>query len=140
VPCDGLDIPREYVSSSLLDHKANCPDFYSLTRIAGWINVGGLALCVFMLLSFMFLPVEKTKRQYLNVCLIIGIVMMEVGNPIDQASPTLTSQLGFIIPLGARPDQCHNEITPNDMYSSMTCAWSGALIIAGGVAVNMWSE
>ncbi|KAK3113368.1 hypothetical protein LTR53_009411 [Teratosphaeriaceae sp. CCFEE 6253] len=36
------------------------------------------------------------------------------------------------------PDICYNEITPNDMYSSDKCAWSGAFIIAGGLSATMW--
>ena len=98
-------------------------NFYSLTRIAGYVNVVGLALCVFMLVSFAVLPLEKTKRHYLNVCLLLSIVFLE---------------LGFIVPWAQTPQQCYNAITPNDMYSSMTCAWGGALIVFGGVAVNMW--
>jgi hypothetical protein len=48
------------------------------------------------------------------------------------------SQLGFIVPLGAKPEQCYNGITPNDMVSSKTCAISGAFIIAGGWCGVMW--
>lgn len=47
-------------------------------------------------------------------------------------------QLGFIIPLAAKPQQCYNEITPNDMNSSKTCALSGAFLIAGGWCGVMW--
>nr|POE58029.1 hypothetical protein CFP56_74893 [Quercus suber] len=46
--------------------------------------------------------------------------------------------LGFTIPLAAQPEKCFNEITPNDMYSSVECAWSGAFIIAGGLSAVMW--
>ena len=49
-------------------------------------------------------------------------------------------QLGFIIPLGAQPEQCHDAITPNDMYSDMTCALSGAFLLFGGFAAIMWGE
>lgn len=49
-------------------------------------------------------------------------------------------QLGFVIPFGARPEQCYDEITPNDMYTSLTCAFSGAFIIAGGLSIAVWSE
>ena len=123
-------------------------NFYSLTRIAGIVNVIGLALCVFMLLSFAVLPAEKTRRHYLNVCLVVAVVSLE---------------LGFIVPWARRPTQCHNAITPNDMYTSMTCAWSGvrkttvysstesiymnnanpllqAFVVFGGVSVNTWSK
>ena len=47
-------------------------------------------------------------------------------------------QLGFIIPLVARPDQCYDTITPNDMHTSPVCAISGACIHFGGWAGVMW--
>jgi hypothetical protein len=49
-------------------------------------------------------------------------------------------QLAFVIPLGSDPDQCYDGITPNDMYTSMTCAWSGAFLLAGALAGSMWSK
>ena len=48
------------------------------------------------------------------------------------------SKMGFIIPLGARPEQCFDAITPNDMHTSRTCALSGAFILAGGWCAVMW--
>jgi hypothetical protein len=48
--------------------------------------------------------------------------------------------MAFVIPLGAKPPQCYNAITPNDMFSSLTCAFSGAFLIAGGLAVTVWSK
>ncbi|KAI9642245.1 hypothetical protein NHQ30_009047 [Ciborinia camelliae] len=51
---------------------------------------------------------------------------------------TALLQLGFIIPLGAKPEQCYNAITPNDMSTSFTCAISGAFIMAGGWSGVMW--
>lgn len=76
-----------------------------------------------MLLSYIVLPTQKTRSHYLSVCLIIAVMMI---------------CLGFTIPLGANPEQCYDEITPNDMYSSMGCAWSGAFIVAGGLCAAMW--
>ena len=38
----------------------------------------------------------------------------------------------------SRPPQCHNEITPNDMHTSLSCAWSGAFIICGGLIADVW--
>lgn len=76
-----------------------------------------------MLLTYLVLPAQQTRSHYLSVCLIISVMFIA---------------LGFTIPLGARPDQCYNEITPNDMYSSTECAWSGAFIIAGGLCADMW--
>jgi hypothetical protein len=88
-----------------------------------WLNVVGFGLMTFMLLSYMVLPAQKTRSHYLSVCLIVSVMLIA---------------LGFIIPLGAKPDKCYNEITPNDMYSSTECAWSGAFIVAGGLSADMW--
>lgn len=77
----------------------------------------------FMLVSYIVLPSQKTRSHYLSICLIVAVMMIAIG---------------FTIPLAAQPDQCYNEITPNDMYSSNECAWSGAFIIAGGLSATMW--
>lgn len=98
-------------------------DFYDLTRIAGYINVVGLGICIFMLVSFVFLPIEATRRHYLNVCFVFAIIIM---------------QLGFIIPWAKKPEKCHNQITPNNEQSDLLCAFGGALIVFGGVGINMW--
>lgn len=97
--------------------------FSTYNQVAEWLNVVGLILMVFMLISYSVLPAQKTRSHYLSVCLVVAVVMIT---------------LGFTIPLATRPEQCFNEITPNDMYSSMTCAWSGAFIIAGGMCAAMW--
>ncbi|KAF2459702.1 hypothetical protein BDY21DRAFT_176427 [Lineolata rhizophorae] len=97
--------------------------FVTWYKVAESINGLGLALCLFLLISYMVLPIEKTRRHYLSVCLIIGVIALA---------------LGFVIPLGVQPPQCYDEITPNDMYTSLTCAWSGAFIIAGGLAIDVW--
>lgn len=101
------------------------PAFKTYNIIAAWLNVAGFALLLFLLLSYAFLPKQKTRSHYLSVSLIIAVVFLN---------------LGFIIPLGAKPHQCFNEVTPNDMYSSLTCAFSGAFIIAGGLSGATWSE
>lgn len=46
--------------------------------------------------------------------------------------------MGFIIPLAAKPEQCYDDITPNSMKTSTTCALSGAFLMAGGWAGVMW--
>lgn len=33
---------------------------------------------------------------------------------------------------------CYNDITPNDMYSDLSCAFSGALLLWGGMASVTW--
>ena len=47
-------------------------------------------------------------------------------------------KIAFLIPLAAQPKQCHNEITPNDMHSDLTCAFSGAFLLFGGWTAVMW--
>ncbi|EXJ56654.1 hypothetical protein A1O7_06998 [Cladophialophora yegresii CBS 114405] len=97
--------------------------FEARTEIANWVNVAAFVLSVYLLLSFAVLPVKYTHRHYLSVCLTLGVVFIE---------------LGFIIPLGTKPAQCFNEITPNDMKSSGSCAISGAFLLFGGWAVVIW--
>lgn len=88
-----------------------------------WLNVVGLILMTFMIISYIVLPVQQTRSHYLSVCLIVSVMFLAIG---------------FTIPLAAQPDQCYNEITPNDMYSSTECAWSGAFIVAGGLCTASW--
>lgn len=118
-----LMVSEIYEASSVSILVTKCLDFYDQTRIPGWINLAGLFVCVLLLLCFVILPPTATRRHYLNVCLLIGIIFLE---------------LGFIIPWAQKPDQCFDEITPNDMYSNITCAFSGALIVAGGTSTAMW--
>ncbi|KAF2763655.1 hypothetical protein EJ03DRAFT_322574 [Teratosphaeria nubilosa] len=97
--------------------------FLTYATIAEWLNVLGLILLMFLLLSYVLLPVQQTRSHYLSTCLIVSVACIA---------------LGFTIPLGANPEQCFNEITPNDMYSSTECAFSGAFIVAGGLSAIVW--
>lgn len=97
--------------------------FETYSLVAQWLSVIGLVLMVFMLLSYLVLPAQQTRSHYLSVCLIVSVAFIAIG---------------FTIPLAAQPDQCYNEITPNDMYSSNVCAWNGAFIVAGGLCATMW--
>ncbi|KAH8910669.1 hypothetical protein BR93DRAFT_873113 [Coniochaeta sp. PMI_546] len=100
------------------------PDsFQTLSLAAGWVAVVSTVCCVFLLLSWIFLPVEKTNRHYMSICLTIGVVFMN---------------LGFVIPLAARPNQCYDAITPHSMKTSSVCAASGTFLILGGWAGVMW--
>lgn len=47
-------------------------------------------------------------------------------------------QLGFIIPLAGKPEQCFNEITPHGQDSSSICAASGAFLLLGGWGGVLW--
>ncbi|GAB7347449.1 hypothetical protein MBLNU459_g4365t1 [Dothideomycetes sp. NU459] len=98
-------------------------NFKTYNTLAQWLNVVGCALISFMLISYLVLPLAKTRSHYLSICLIVALLFIN---------------LGFIIPLGAKPEQCYNEITPNDMYSSNACAWSGAFLVAGGLSGAVW--
>ncbi|CAI7657117.1 unnamed protein product [Penicillium bialowiezense] len=99
-------------------------DLHSKIDVASWISVAILPLCIFLLVSYAVLPVKWTHRHYLSICFTLGICCME---------------LAFIIPLGAKPEQCHNAITPNDMHSDLSCAFSGSLLLFGGWMVVIWS-
>ncbi|TPR07859.1 Dpy-30 motif family protein [Aspergillus niger] len=89
----------------------------SQTKVASWLGVATLPLCIFLLVSFAVLPPKWTHRHYLSICFTLGICCMEIA---------------FIIPLGVKPEQCYNQITPNDMHTDLSCAWTGALLLFGG--------
>lgn len=55
------------------------PDnFYHQTRYAGFIATASLSLCLFMLITWLVLPPEKTKRHHLNMSLVASLLLMEV--------------------------------------------------------------
>lgn len=100
------------------------PDtFDTVGDAADWISVVSTVCCLFLLLSWAILPIDKTHRHYLSICLTLAVVFMN---------------LGFVIPLAGQPDQCYNKITPNDMQTSSVCAASGTFIIIGGWAGVLW--
>ena len=76
-----LGLPRQYVYEDV-SSKNVCLyalDFHRLTMVANWLNVGGVIACAILLLSFFVLPVKKTRRHYLTVCLITACGMMSVS-------------------------------------------------------------
>ncbi|KAI0446830.1 hypothetical protein F4803DRAFT_454592 [Xylaria telfairii] len=100
------------------------PDnFKTATQSADWVNVVGMVGCAFLLLSWIVLPVERTHRHYLSICLTVAVVFMN---------------LGFIIPLAGKPEECFNEITPHGQDSSPICAASGAFLLLGGWGGVLW--
>jgi hypothetical protein len=48
--------------------------------MANWVNVAALTTTVFLLVSFIVLPVKWTHRHYLSICLAIGVGCIEVGH------------------------------------------------------------
>jgi hypothetical protein len=53
--------------------------FNTWYKVAQVLSAVGVAICVFLLLSWTVLPVERTKRHYLAICLVIGIFLEAVG-------------------------------------------------------------
>ncbi|KOS16893.1 hypothetical protein ESCO_004859 [Escovopsis weberi] len=47
--------------------------------------------------------------------------------------------LSFVVSLAAKPEQCYDAITPNDMTTSKPCGASASLLILGGWCAVMWS-
>lgn len=54
-------------------------NFQSLTRIASWLSVAATICCVFMLLSWAFLPKKDTSRHYLSICLTLATTILNVS-------------------------------------------------------------
>ncbi|EMC99624.1 hypothetical protein BAUCODRAFT_52233, partial [Baudoinia panamericana UAMH 10762] len=90
---------------------------------ANWVAVPSFILTSLLLLTYAFLPEEKSHRHYLSIGLTVSLLLMS---------------LAFIVPLSTRPHQCRDAITPNNMYTDMSCAWSGALLQAGAMGTAVW--
>ena len=71
-----------------------------------------------------------------HCCHVYGCKFSSLKDSVTRNANIL--QLGFVIPFGAHPEQCYDEITPNDMYSDLTCAFSGAFLISGGLSIAVW--
>ncbi|EGS19002.1 uncharacterized protein CTHT_0056220 [Thermochaetoides thermophila DSM 1495] len=100
------------------------PDsFTAMSTAANWVAVAGSVCCIFLLLSWAVLPVDKTFRHYLSICLTTAVLLMN---------------LGFVIPLASKPEECYDAITPHSMSTSSICAVSGFFLIVGGWAGVMW--
>lgn len=56
------------------------PDYFkTLTDVANWVSLFSVLCCVFLLISWAFLPVEKTNRHYLSICLTVAVLLMNVS-------------------------------------------------------------
>lgn len=77
----GLGIPREYGMPLFEQYQVTdmIAGFQTWYRISESISAVGLVICIFLLLSWVFLPVEKTRRHYLSICLVIGIILEAVS-------------------------------------------------------------
>ncbi|KAF2712474.1 hypothetical protein K504DRAFT_204898 [Pleomassaria siparia CBS 279.74] len=92
-------------------------------RVPNYLSILSVILCGFLLLSFAVLPPEKTHRHYLSVGLLF---------------PVLFISLSFVIPVGSDPQLCYDDITPNNMRNSPSCAWTGSLVVLGGLGCVIW--
>jgi hypothetical protein len=64
------------------------PDnFNTVTTAVSWLNVAAITCVVFLLLSWAVLPVGKTHRHYLNVCLAVAVGFMQVCYHITPPRP-----------------------------------------------------
>ena len=54
-------------------------EFNTLGLVAQWIAVASTVCCVFLLLSWIILPVDKTHRHYLSLCLTTAVIFMNVS-------------------------------------------------------------
>lgn len=58
--------------------------FNTMSLVADWVSVASIICCVFLLLSWAVLPVEKTHRHYLSICLTTAVALMNVSSPFLQ--------------------------------------------------------
>jgi len=92
---------------------------------ANYVGILTLILNSMLLLTYVVLPEEKSHRHYLSIGLTLSLILLSIA---------------FIIPLGTKPDECFNEITPDNMHTDMSCAWTGALFSLGFMGAVVWSE
>lgn len=76
----GVAVSRQYVKDLVVSIclSLTTPGFYGMTRIPGFIALASIVFCVFILFAFIVLPAEVTKRHYLNTCLLMSIILLEV--------------------------------------------------------------
>lgn len=71
------------------------PDSFDTMGLAAqWVSVVGLVCCFFLLVSWAVLPVEKTFRHYLSICLTTGVALMSVWPPFLKARPAQETDNG----------------------------------------------
>jgi hypothetical protein len=56
------------------------PDnFNTIAKSTDWINVVACVCLIFLLISYAVLPVSKTHRHYLSICLVVAVIFMQVS-------------------------------------------------------------
>jgi hypothetical protein len=76
---DGLDISSKYALQRSWGKILIAAGFNTWYKVAQSLSAVGVAICVFLLLSWTVLPVERTKRHYLAICLVVGIFFEAVS-------------------------------------------------------------
>lgn len=66
-------------------------DFKKWYRAAEALNLAGLVCMLFLLLSFICLPAEQTRRHYLSYCLIVAAMFLAVSRRLSSDKSVLTS-------------------------------------------------
>jgi len=94
------------------------------SKIGNYVSIASLILNSWLLLTFIILPEEKSHRHYLSIGLTVSFLMIAIA---------------FVIPLGTKPDFCYNDITPNNLHTDLSCAFTGAFVEVGAMGVVVWS-
>ena len=94
-------------------------------RLANYISTASLILHSFLFLTFIVIPREKSHRHYLSIGLTVSFILIAIA---------------FVIPLGTKPDFCHNVITPNDLHTNASCAATGVFLELGAMGAVVWSR
>ncbi|KAK4556507.1 hypothetical protein LTR86_006651 [Recurvomyces mirabilis] len=97
--------------------------FNTQAPAANYISIAAFILNSMLLITFIVLPETKSHRHYLSIGLTISLMLLSIA---------------FIIPLSKEPEFCYDAITPNNMHSDLSCAWSGALLLAGAMGTAVW--
>lgn len=100
-------------------------NFNKQAPAANYVSIAAFICNVLLLLTYAALPEEKSHRHYLSIGLTVSLILLS---------------LAFIIPLGTKPELCHNGFTPNNMYTDVGCAWTGALLLVGAMGAVVWSK
>ena len=72
--------------------------FKSLSLVAEWVSVVSVICCVFLLISWAALPVEKTHRHYLSICLTVAVAIMNVSRQRSLPPIASVSSCPFLLP------------------------------------------
>ena len=99
-------------------------DFQNKTHIANYVSVISLILNTFLLVTFIIIPREKSHRHYLSIGLTASLMLIAIA---------------FIIPLGTKPEFCHDAITPNNLNTDASCGTTGVLLELGAMGAVVWS-